>query len=157
MRILNSMEDLKGCFLESTAVLDNTVFERSLIFITEHDQNGAVGFIINHLHPRKLNQLVEFRHAAAIDLYTGGPVATEEIFFLHSSYQDIGGLQVDENIYLGGNFQTAVEHLSNGQLSFTEIKIFIGYCGWNAHELEAEIKEGSWRQLNWDPGRLFLQ
>lgn len=142
------MQNLKGKFLISTPALNNTFFERSVLFITEHDQNGATGFVINHLFQRKLNELEEFKHASAIDIYTGGPVADDQLFFLHSSPDNIpGGSNIIANIYQGGDFRKAVDLLSNGQISATEIKIFIGYCGWNKDELEAEIEEGSWKLI----------
>lgn len=142
------MQNLKGSFLVSTPALNDTFFERSVIFITEHNNEGAYGFILNHPFPRKLNELLEFKHAAAIDLYNGGPVANEQLFFLHSSDINIpGGKSINDNIYQGGDFRKAVELLSNGKLSLAEIKIFIGYCGWNSNELESEIAEGSWKIL----------
>jgi len=143
------MQNLKGRFIVSTPALNDSFFERSVIFITGHDANGAWGFIINQLFPRTLNELVEFKDAAAIDLYNGGPVANEKLFFLHSSSENIsGGVHIIENIYQGGDFNKAVELLSNGKISSTEIKIFIGYCGWNSNELEAEIEEGSWKIID---------
>ncbi len=143
------MQYLKGEFIISTPMLDGTFFERSVLFITEHDHNGASGFVINQLFPRKLNELVEFKHAAAIDIYTGGPVANEQLFFLHSSPGNIpGGINITANIYQAGDFKKAIALLSNGQISSTKMKIFIGYCGWNSNELEAEIEEGSWKLIH---------
>ncbi len=142
------MESLKGSFLVSTGALNDSYFENAVVFITEHDHKGGVGFIINHLFERKLNELVEFKHSPAIDIYAGGPVATEHLFFLHTSPFIQGSTQVIENIYLGGDFKKGVELYGNGQLSSSEIKIFLGYCGWNANELEAEIEEGSWQKIN---------
>jgi putative transcriptional regulator len=149
------MQDLKGTFLQSTDALNDTFFEKSVIFITEHDQNGSVGFVINRLFERKLNELVEFKHYSAINIYAGGPVATEHLFFLHTSPFIQGGTQVIGNICSGADFQKAIELLSNGQLSTAEIKIFIGYCGWNSNELEAEIEEGSWKRITASTELLF--
>lgn len=140
------MENLQGKTIEATSLLDGFYFEKAEILITEHNANGATGFVINKLFSRKLNELEEFKHAAAIDLYAGGPVDTEHIFFIHTAPEQIpGGKLIHDNVHLAGDFQKAVELLTNGKLSAEQVKIFIGYCGWDAGELEAEIGEGSWK------------
>lgn len=137
------MQNLKGCILKATTPLKGTCFEGSLIFITEHNNKGATGFVTNKLFSRKLNELKEFNNAAAIDIYEGGPVDNEHLYFLHTQ-SSFGGESVKDNIFFGGDFQKAISMLSEGKLSAQQVKIFIGYCGWNANELEAEIEEGSW-------------
>jgi putative transcriptional regulator len=99
------MQDLKGCILKSTPALNSSYFERALIFITEHNSKGAIGFVINKLFERKLNELEEFSHAAAIDIYEGGPVDKGHLYFLHAPSAIIGGEQINKNIFLGGDFQ----------------------------------------------------
>jgi len=75
----------------------------------------------------------------------GGPVDREHIFVLHRRPDIIeGGEQVTDNLYLGGNMEQVIEAINSESIAKEEIQIFIGYCGWNAGELEAEIEEGSW-------------
>lgn len=143
------MQNVKGKIIKATPAL-NDYFKDAVIFITEHNEKGAAGFVINRLFHRKLNELQEFSFASAIDIYEGGPVDNEHLYFLHTT--SLGGEPITDNIYLGGNFNEAVKQLTNGTLSSSEIKIFIGYCGWDAGELEAEIEEGSW---NVKSGSLF--
>lgn len=134
-----------GLFIKSTTALNGTVFENATIFISEYNQEGAVGFIINHPYGRTLNELDEFRHSAHFLLYNGGPVDQEHLFFLHQRPKLIReGTPVGNGIFIGGNFNEAVKGINNKSLSAKDIKIFVGYCGWDAGELEAEIEEGSW-------------
>lgn len=134
-----------GRFIKSTPLLDGTYFEQAIIYITEHNANGAAGFVVNKPYARTLNQLEEFKHYPAIPLYEGGLVDTEHLFFIHRRPDIIsGGTLVANNTYLGGNFKQAITHLNNNTLTSNDIKLFIGYCGWDADELEAEIAEGSW-------------
>lgn len=143
-----------GIFLKSTALLDGTFFERSVIFIVEYDDKGAMGFVINNPFPRKLNELEEFKRIIPFPLYLGGPVDQEHLYFVHRRPDLIeGGTPVDAGIILGGDFKAAVKHIDEHVLTGNDIRIFIGYCGWDDGELDAEIAEGSWEVL--EGGMLF--
>ena len=104
-----------------------------------------MGFVINKAFPRKFNELEEFKHSIPFRLYEGGPVDQEHLYFVHRRPELItGGVLVADNIYLGGDFKAAVMHLNSHTISGADIRLFIGYCGWDNNELEAEIAEGSW-------------
>jgi len=143
-----------GIFIKSTSLLDDTVFEKSVIFVTEYNEKGAMGFIINKEFPRKLNDLEEFKHIIPFPIHLGGPVDQEHLYFVHQRLDLIeGGVPVTDNIFLGGDFKSAVKKIDNNILSEKDIKIFIGYCGWDYLELDEEIAEGSWVIL--EDGTLF--
>ena len=137
-----------GCFIKSTSLLDDSFFEKTVLFITEYNEKGAMGFVINKLFPRKLNELEEFRASSPVSLYDGGPVDREHLYFIHQRPDLIpGGTPVAGAFYMGGDFKTAVTHLNNQTITEKEIKLFIGYCGWDHQELDDEIAEGSWELL----------
>lgn len=139
------MQIQNGTIIISTPALDNTFFEQAIILITESNSDGAVGFIINHSFPKNLNDLIEFKDAASLPLFHGGPVDEESLFFIHQEPNLITeSTHIKDSIYYGGNFKTAVQMLNEKIITENDLKIFIGYCGWNAGELEAEIQEGSW-------------
>ncbi|WP_160717495.1 YqgE/AlgH family protein [Chitinophaga solisilvae] len=143
-----------GTFIRSTSLLDDTFFEKSILFIASYNEQGALGFVINREFLRKFNELEEFRHSVPFTLYDGGPVDKEHLYFVHRRPDLIpDGELITDNIYLGGDFKAAVMHMNNHTLSANDMRIFIGYCGWDSQELEAEIAEGSWTIL--DEGRLF--
>lgn len=134
-----------GTFISSTSLLDDTFFEKTVILITEYNKNGATGFVINKSFPRKLNELEEFKNGIPFPLYDGGPVDREHLFFVHQRPDLIkDGTPVSNNIYLGGDFKEAVRHINHKTITEKDIKLFIGYCGWDYHELDDEIEEGSW-------------
>jgi putative transcriptional regulator len=139
------MENLQGKTIEATSLLDGSLFEKAIILITEHNAKGASGFVVNKHFSRKLNELEEFNHAAAIDIFEGGPVDKEHIYFLHNKADILQGTEVNPGIFFGGDFHKAVKLLSDGKLSAEDVKVFIGYCGWGTGELESEIEEGSWK------------
>jgi putative transcriptional regulator len=142
-----------GTIITSTSLLNDTIFENATILITEHNEKGAMGFVINKLYDRKLNELEEFKHSMSFPLNDGGPVDREHLFFIHQRPDLIKeGTLVHNNIYLGGDFKAAVRLINNHTLTTKDIKIFIGYCGWDANELEEEIEEGSWLESTHPPG-----
>ena len=138
-----------GTIIKGTDLLKETIFEGTVILITSNDDNGAVGFIINQASSRTLNQLVEFAECKPFQLHNGGPVDEEHLFFIHSRADLIpNGELVKDNIYYGGDFATVVSAINQQQITPSQLKIFIGYCGWDAGELEAEMEEGSWDLLD---------
>lgn len=134
-----------GQFLTSTSLLDEDYFANAVILLTECNDKGAMGFITNRPFPRRLNELEEFKHSIAFPLYEGGPVDQEHLFFVHSRPDLIqGGEPAGDHLYVGGDFAAAVRLLNNKTLTEKDIKLFIGYCGWDTEDLEAEVAEGSW-------------
>lgn len=134
-----------GIFLKSTDALKDTLFAQATIFITAYNAGGAVGFVINRPFGRSLNELEEFKRSSYFPLYDGGPVDQAHLYFLHRRPDLIEeGTPVDKGIYLGGDFRQAVAGIDNESLSSKDIKIFVGYCGWDPGELETELEEGSW-------------
>jgi len=125
--------------------LNDTLFENVLIFITEYNEKGAMGFIVNQPFHRNLNELEEFKNGQPFPIYLGGPVDNQHLYFIHQRPDLIeGGEQVTGNIFLGGDFTSAVRSINNQMLTEKDCKIFLGYCGWDYHELDDEIAEGSW-------------
>lgn len=138
-----------GTILISAPLLEDPYFDKAVIYLAEINPYGALGFVINNLYPRVLNELVEFKQSKAFPLYEGGPVKTESIFLIHRRPDLIeAGSCITEPVYLGGNIQQAVQHINDGSISEKEIKLFLGYCGWDYGELEDEVAEGSWLVLN---------
>lgn len=150
------MQVQPGNIIISTKLLDNTNFEKVVIVITEHNEKGSIGYVFNQLFPRTFNELEEFKHSIAVPLYAGGPVQTDKLYFMHRRPDLIPSDEhVAGNVYLNGDFKKAVQLLNNGQLPVKDVRLFIGYCGWDFKELEDEIAEGSWQLTNADVDFVF--
>lgn len=134
-----------GLFLYSTPVLDDTYFAGTVIYLAEYNSEGAVGFVVNRPLGRSLHELEEFKHSPNFPLYEGGPVDGEHLYVLHRHGESIAGsTSAGGGIYLGGDFRQVVTGINNRSLGASDVKLFVGYCGWDAGELEAEVAEGSW-------------
>ena len=140
------MRDLKaGIYIKSTAELNGSFFEDTTILIVEHNEEGSIGFVTNKFFGKSLHELIEFNHVKPFPLMDGGPVDREHLFVLHKRPDLIdGGKQLPNGLYLGGNMEQVIEAINTRGANKQEIQLFIGYCGWDVGELEAEMEEGSW-------------
>ena len=140
------MRDLKaGIYIKSTAALNGSFFENSTILLVKHNIEGSIGFVINKTFEKSLHELIEFNHSKPFPMMDGGPVDREHLFVLHKRPDLIeGGEQIPNGLYLGGNMEQVIEAINTKSANKHEIQLFIGYCGWDAGELKAEVEEGSW-------------
>ena len=140
------MRNLKaGIFIKSTALLNGSFFEDTSILIVEHDEAGSTGFVTNKSFGKSVHELIEFNHSKPFPLMDGGPVDRAHLFVLHKRPDLIeGGKKLTNALYLGGNMEQVIEAINNGSATQEDIQLFIGYCGWDVGELEAEVAEGSW-------------
>ena len=140
------MMDLKaGVYIRSTAALIGSFFEHTTILIAQHNETGSLGFVSNKAFGKSLHELIEFNHSKPFPLMDGGPVDRDHIFVLHKRPDLIdGGEQINNGLYLGGNMGQVIEAINTRGANKQEIQLFIGYCGWDVGELEAEVEEGSW-------------
>ena len=144
------MNDLKaGFYIKSTAALNGSFFEHTTILLVKHNEEGSIGFVTNKTFGKSLHELNEFNHSKPFPLMDGGPVDRDHLFVLHKRPDLIeGGEQVSNGLYLGGNMDQVIAAINTGGANQQEIQLFIGYCGWDLGELEAEVKEGSWILAN---------
>lgn len=147
-----------GIFLQATAALQQTIFADAVLYLSECNSNGAIGFVINKPYGRSLHELSEFRSAGYFPLYEGGPVDAEHLFFLHQRPDLIsGGSSAGHELYFGGQFADAVSAIRSGAITSSDIKVFVGYCGWDPGDLEAEIAEGSWTLFSGNSLQVFAE
>ena len=138
-----------GSYIKASNQLDGTYFENAIIMVTSYNDEGAIGFVINKPHSRNLNDLVAFSNAAPFRLFEGGPVDQEHLFALHRRPDLIAeSTEIVGLLSTGGDFRATVDLINTNIITSKDIKLFIGYCGWDKGELEAEIEEGSWRVTN---------
>lgn len=139
---------LTGNYIKSTTLLNDTYFEDTTILITEHNEQGAIGFVMNRPYGRSLNDLDEFKHVRSWPLLEGGPVDQEHVYILHKRPDLIqNSKKVFDEYFVGGEMNDVVNAIQNELITKDQLTLFIGYCGWDGNEIEAEIVEGSWEIL----------
>jgi putative transcriptional regulator len=120
-------------------------FQRTVVFLCEHQDEGSFGFVLNRSYEYTLNELVSGLEDLAIPVFYGGPVQIDTIHFLHQ-YPDLipGGYEITDGIFWGGDFEMAINLIRNKQIDPQRIRFYIGYSGWGSGQLNDEMKEKSW-------------
>ena len=134
-----------GIYIKSSDELKGDFFENTTILIVKHNEEGTVGFVTNKPFGKSLHELIEFNHSKPFPLLDGGPVDRDHLFVLHKRPDLIeGGEPVCNGLYMGGNMEQVIQAINTQAANKEDIQLFIGYCGWDEGELEAELEEGSW-------------
>jgi len=135
----------KGKLLISEPFLPDTFFNRTLVYLTEHNEKGSVGFIINKSINISVTDALEGFHEWNEKLTMGGPVAPDTLHYLHTLGDIIpDSVCVADGIYWGGNIESIKELINSGSAGPGDIRFFLGYSGWGEGQLEKELHENSW-------------
>jgi putative transcriptional regulator len=135
----------KGDLLISEPFLPDPNFERSVILICEHNEDGSLGFVLNKPTAHTLNDVMDEASGFRVDLYSGGPVQENTLHFIHRLGDQIAeSISVGEELFWGGDFEQVLSLINTGQLKMEDARFFIGYSGWSPGQLENELKENSW-------------
>jgi len=139
----------KGTFLISQPLISDKRFEKTIILITESNEEGTLGFVINKKTNVKINELMKDFINRDDCCYYGGPVQVDNLFYFHQKGRIISdSKKIYKNIFFGGNFNQIKEYIKSGLIHENEVKFFLGYCGWEKKQLENELKEKSWVVFN---------
>ena len=157
--------DLTNQFLIAMPGMADEVFERSVVYLCEHNENGALGLVINKPIDIKLRSLFEKveltldrEELAEQPVYFGGPVQTERGFVLHEK-RGAGAVQYNSTLSVPGGLEMTtskdvLEALADGS-GPAKVLITLGYSGWQAGQLEDELGRNGWLTVDADPAVIF--
>ncbi|MFY7900120.1 MAG: YqgE/AlgH family protein [Chitinophagaceae bacterium] len=133
-----------GNILLSDPFLKDPNFVRTAILVCEHDDKGSFGFVINKPSDYSLGSLVPSVDFSNFPVFIGGPVQNDTLHFIHSIPKEIGGFEIEDGVFWGGNFEMVITMLQQQTLQYHQIKFFMGYSGWGSNQLHTEVLEKSW-------------
>lgn len=153
--------NLTNHFLIAMPSMADDNFSRSLVYVAEHNEEGALGIIVNRpleLSVKELLERVEITpQAEGLDtapVFFGGPVQTDRGFVLH---RPIGGwqssLQVTAEIALTSSKDILQALAESGEPR--DVLITLGYSGWSAGQLEDELAQNGWLTVAAEPHIIF--
>ncbi len=126
------------------SILNDSSFNRSVILLSEHNDEGSIGFIINKPSQYVLGDLLP-EIESDLTIYKGGPVSEENLYFVHRVPHLIpDSIKIADGIFWGGDFDAVQELLANNNLEKDDIRFFLGYSGWSKDQLKDELETTSW-------------
>lgn len=135
----------RGDLLISEPYLPDPNFERTVVFLCEHDENGTFGFVLNNKAHVELNELVDEVGNYPAKLFVGGPVEHDTLHFVHREVSLApSSREVVPGVFWGGDFNRLTDMMNTREISTEDVRFFIGYSGWAAGQLMDEIKAKSW-------------
>ena len=142
--------NLTDNFLIAMPTLEDPYFSHALVYICEHNENGALGIIVNRPIDMNLAGLfdkidikLDAENLADLPVYFGGPVQLDRGFVLHRPIgQWQSTLAINSEIGLTSSRDVLASVGSAGQPS--EIIVTLGYAGWDPGQLESELAQNSW-------------
>ncbi|MDB4655405.1 YqgE/AlgH family protein [Flavobacteriales bacterium] len=152
------MKAKAGKLLISEPFMQDPYFKRSVILLTEHNENGSFGLIINKPIPMYLNEAIENAPVFDSQLSLGGPVQKETLHYLHRLGNIVpNSTEVMDGVFWGGDFDTIKELIEAGKIQPGDIRLFVGYAGWAEGQLDSEMKSKSWIVAKAEKKLLFTE
>jgi putative transcriptional regulator len=157
-------------FLIAMPGMEDQAFSRSVVYLCEHSERGALGLVINK--PSDINLKVLFEkielHLARPELgaepvFQGGPVQTERGFVLHEPVFAAAD-RPEESVYAstmtipGGLEMTTSKDVLEAMATGAgprRVLVSLGYAAWGEGQLESELAENSWLTVGADPAVIF--
>ncbi|MBD1580898.1 YqgE/AlgH family protein [Pseudoalteromonas sp. S16_S37] len=156
------MQSLENHFLIAMPSLQDPFFKHTVTYICEHNEDGAMGLVVNHPIDVTVGELLDkieidndkSASAAAEQVFAGGPVHTDRGFVLHTpkpGYSSSQELSSDIMITTSKDVLASLTSSARPE-SFL---ITLGYAGWERGQLERELLENSWLVIEADPAIIF--
>lgn len=157
--------NLQHHFLIAMPSLEDPVFKRTVIYVCEHNDDGAMGLIINKpMEDLTVEGILDklditpahTQHSPELDypVYNGGPMAEDRGFILHTPAQSFASSITISDQTLLTTSKDVLESLASEQKPENVI-VALGYCSWDEQQLEQEILENAWLIVPADNDILF--
>ena len=158
---METMTSLKDHFLIAMPSIGDGIFAHSITYICEHNEQGAMGIVINHPLDLSLDEIFEHLQIDNIQsphhdqILAGGPVHMDRGFVLHRSTDAAwdSTIRVSDQIALttSQDILTAIAHNEGPSDSI----VALGYAGWSEGQLESELADNAWLTAPADSDIIF--
>jgi putative transcriptional regulator len=147
------VDSLQGHLLVSSPALVDPNFRRTVVLIAHHDEDGAMGLVLTRPSEVKVADAVPALEVLAESdavVSVGGPVQPEA-FMVLAEFDDLDEAAAP----IIGSIGFMPAEAEPEELSIRRMRVFAGYAGWGAGQLEAELDEPSWIVVPAEPGDAF--
>lgn len=153
---------LTGHFLIAMPGMGDPNFARGITFVCQHNEDGAMGLVVNRLSDYQLGDVLKQMHmpcereeVAAAPVLMGGPVQPERGFVLHAT----GEREWDSSYHVNDALTVTTSRDILGAMTDGDgparVLVALGYAGWGAGQLEQELRENAWLTVQADDHVLF--
>jgi len=160
------VESLAPGFLIASPPLGDPNFDRTVVLLALHNDDGALGFVVNRQAQLTVGELLEHAgygegYSDASQVWVGGPVQPQSGWVVFEDPQLDAGegiIAVGANLRVSSSrevFDRIAEEVASGQVSVQRRMVMLGYSGWAPSQLEGEIARGAWLPTPLDPAILF--
>ena len=156
-----AQEDLapgRGVLLVSAGHIQDPRFRKAVIVLLQAGPGGALGVIINKPTATRVSSRFRGlggRGRSGDPLYFGGPVGGHELLMLRRTDRaNADWVAVVDGVFVTNRHTAMMDALMAGRTE-EEVRVFAGYAGWAADQLEGEIKRGDWFLLAADAALIF--
>mgnify|MGYP006053674755 FL=1 len=120
-------------------------FKHSVVLLTEYDEEGALGFIMNKPTGISVSEAVDdFPYCDSL-LYFGGPEETESLFYVHTVGEMLDdSIEIIPGLWHGGDYDKLRMLLDTNQIGNDQIRFYVGYTEWAPGALDFEVKKKYW-------------
>lgn len=141
----NTLNPVIGDVLISEPFMNDFYFRRSVILLIDHNEEGCLGVIFNKRLTIPFNEIVQGFPEFNADVYLGGPVETDRIFFIHTVGEMIPDSHLISNgLYWSGNISVLKSMIKMDLIKPHEVRFYVGYAGWDGGQLRNELKANTW-------------
>lgn len=137
---------MKGRLLVATPALGDPNFERTVVLILEHGEDGAIGVVLNRPTGTDVADPLPGWHRLAAEppvVFAGGPVSPDAAICLARSWPDEFTDAYEPLLGALGTVDLSVDP-DDVSSAVQGVRIFAGYAGWGGGQLEDEIASGAW-------------
>ncbi|GAA2479594.1 YqgE/AlgH family protein [Streptomyces gobitricini] len=151
---MTEVSSLTGRLLVATPALADPNFDRAVVLLLDHDDEGSLGVVLNRPTPVGVGDILEGWAPLAGEpgvVFQGGPVSLDAalgIAVIPGDEGPLGWRRVYGAIGLV-DLETPPELLA---AALGSLRIFAGYAGWGPGQLEDELAEGAWFVVDSEPG-----
>ena len=140
----NTLNPVIGDVLISEPFMNDFYFRRSVILLIDHNEE-SLGVIFNKRLTIPFNEIVQGFPEFNADVYLGGPVETNRIFFIHTVGEMIPDSHLISNgLYWSGNISVLKSMIKMDLIKPHEVRFYVGYAGWDGRQLRNELKANTW-------------
>jgi putative transcriptional regulator len=141
----NNISPQKGRILIAEPFLPGSYFNRAIVLLVEHNEEGSVGFILNKPVDFPVKEFYTEFPKFNDQLFLGGPVEIESVYYIHKLGKYIpGSIHIMDDLFWGGDFDHLKDLINSGFAGNNQVRFFLGYSGWGKNQLQEELDEDSW-------------